>query len=351
MPRFVHLISSLLVGAVATTTAFGQTVKPGSKAPSLSVKKWYKGTAVKSFNPSKTYVVEFWATWCGPCIESIPHISELAKKNKDVTFIGVSIWEDDNGKNIKDFVANMGDKMSYNVGYSGNQKGMGESWMKAAGQNGIPTAFVIKNNKVQWIGHPMEMEKPLAEIKSGKFDLKGFSKKFSQQAAENERAMASEKEIRSIQASFDAGKITEAKSKIAAFSKKYPSETGRLVGIKLQIQFKEDAPVAEAQLNELAGSTNEQITQTLIFLAMNQMGPKGDVDLGDKIMNLITGLARKGDSIRFYYGAVYFAQRNDKKLALELIDKAIEELPNGSLKDNDGAKKAFEEMKKELAGG
>lgn len=350
MPRFVHLFSSLLVGALATSIAFGQTLKPGSAVPKISVKKWYKGTAVKSFNPKKTYVVEFWATWCGPCIDSIPHISELAKKNKDVTFVGVSIWEDDNGKNIRDFVKNMGDKMSYNVGYSGNQKGMGESWMKAAGQNGIPTAFVIKNNKVQWIGHPMEMDKPLAEIKSGKFNVTAFAKEFNKQAAANEMAMASETELRAIQATVDAGKITEAKKKIAAFSKKYPTETGRLAGIKLMIQFKEDAPVAEAQLNELAYSTDEKVTQTLINLAMDQLGPKGDLELGDKIMNLMVESAKKGDSTRFYFGAIYFSQRNEKKRALELIERAIAELPNGSLKDNEGAKKAFEEMRKDLAG-
>lgn len=39
----------------------------------------------------KFRVVEFWATWCGPCKRSIPHLNELSKKfKKDIVFIGVT---------------------------------------------------------------------------------------------------------------------------------------------------------------------------------------------------------------------------------------------------------------------
>jgi thiol-disulfide isomerase/thioredoxin len=64
-----------------------------ARHPPLKVAKWIKGKPVQRFEPGKVYVVEFWATWCGPCRRSIPHLTELAKKFKGkVTFIGVSIW-------------------------------------------------------------------------------------------------------------------------------------------------------------------------------------------------------------------------------------------------------------------
>src|SRR5262245_46540030 len=52
------------------------TLKVGDPAPLLKVTKWLQGDEVKGFETDKTYVVEFWATWCGPCIVMMPHMSE-----------------------------------------------------------------------------------------------------------------------------------------------------------------------------------------------------------------------------------------------------------------------------------
>ena len=50
---------------------------------------------------------------------------------------------------------------------------MGVSWLKAAEQNGIPTAFIVnKEGKIAWIGHPMEIDKPLEMVANGKWNLK-----------------------------------------------------------------------------------------------------------------------------------------------------------------------------------
>ena len=55
----------------------------------------------------------------------------------------------------------------------GSEGAMAKGWMTAAGQNGIPTAFIVnKEGKIAWIGHPMEMEKPLEKIIAGTWDLK-----------------------------------------------------------------------------------------------------------------------------------------------------------------------------------
>ena len=71
------------------------TLKVGDPAPALKVDKWVKGDEVSSFQPGHVYVVEFWATWCPPCKEAIPHLTELQHKFKDVAFIGVASSEHD----------------------------------------------------------------------------------------------------------------------------------------------------------------------------------------------------------------------------------------------------------------
>ena len=42
-------------------------------------------------NPEKTYIINFWATWCGPCIKELPYFQELHDTNKDVEVILVSL--------------------------------------------------------------------------------------------------------------------------------------------------------------------------------------------------------------------------------------------------------------------
>ena len=109
-------------GSIASRSREPLTI--GDQAPAISVSKWIKGDPVDRLDPKKTYVVEFWATWCGPCRVSIPHLTELQKKYKDkgVTFLGVSVWEQDQDA-VAPFVKEMGDKMNYTVAMDEVPKG------------------------------------------------------------------------------------------------------------------------------------------------------------------------------------------------------------------------------------
>lgn len=177
MKKHLSLLAAALLCATSTAAA-ADKLGVGDPAPKLTVAKWVKGEPVTAFEKNHIYVVEFWATWCGPCRVSIPHISDLQSKNKDVTFIGVSVWERENGL-VEPFVEKMGDKMAYRVamdsvpeGAKANEGAMAKDWMTAAQQRGIPAAFVVNGQGViAWIGHPMQLDGPLAKIVAGKWDI------------------------------------------------------------------------------------------------------------------------------------------------------------------------------------
>jgi thiol-disulfide isomerase/thioredoxin len=159
--------------------AAAPAVKPltiGDRAPKLEVDTWVKGEAVKDFEKGHTYVVEFWATWCAPCRVSIPHLTAVQKKVGDkATIIGVSIWEQKGALDeVKSFVERMGDEMNYRVAYGGDDAPMAKTWMEAAEQDGIPTAFIVNGEgRIAWIGHPMggEMDRVLDQVIAGAFDI------------------------------------------------------------------------------------------------------------------------------------------------------------------------------------
>jgi thiol-disulfide isomerase/thioredoxin len=146
------------------------SLKVGDLAPALKVTKWLQGDAVLKFEPGKIYVVEFWTTWCGPCIMIMPHLAELQAQNKDkgVTVIGYSARDDNNTEEkVAAFVHKRGPKLPYTFAY-GEDRATYDAWMKAAGEAGIPCSFVVdKAGRLAYIGHPLFLGVVVPKVLAG----------------------------------------------------------------------------------------------------------------------------------------------------------------------------------------
>lgn len=168
----------------------------GDTAPQLTFSKLVKGSSTV-LSDEKITILEFWATWCVPCIAAMPHLSELAEKYTDeANVIAVNVMERTGDQpysvvapKVTEFVEKMSEKMRFTVVVDDDEKNMEKKWLRAAGINGIPATIVVKDKKIYWIGHPMFLDKVLEQIKDGSYELmeqkKEYEKKFIAQRNES----------------------------------------------------------------------------------------------------------------------------------------------------------------------
>jgi len=167
---FSILLGAALAGVVSTP----QATNIGSKAPQLQIEHWVKGKPVDlaKADDKKIHVIEFWATWCGPCRDSIPHLTKLQEKykGKGVTVIGIT---DEPKATVERFVRRQKKQMEYTVAI---EKGdtMSQAYMRAFGQTGIPATFVVdQQDRIVWVGHPKSgLDDVIDRLVKGTFDLK-----------------------------------------------------------------------------------------------------------------------------------------------------------------------------------
>ena len=97
----------------------------------------------------KVILINFWATWCGPCRMEIPDFNELYEKYSKKGFEILSISISDTKEQLEKFLKAY--KIDYPVLY-GNQSEMQKIIMDYGGVYSIPTSFLIgKNNEIKRI--------------------------------------------------------------------------------------------------------------------------------------------------------------------------------------------------------
>jgi len=92
---WVVILSGLVLGQVNPNQVRGR-LRTGDVAPEFQLAQVVEGPELDKINwealKGKVVVLEFWATWCAPCIDAIPHLNELADhfKDKPIQFISIA---------------------------------------------------------------------------------------------------------------------------------------------------------------------------------------------------------------------------------------------------------------------
>jgi thiol-disulfide isomerase/thioredoxin len=313
----------------------------GDVAPAVKVDTWVKGKPIESFSDGSVYVMEFWATWCGPCIRGIPHLTELQKEymDKDVTIVGTAIWQREETQKdrvdvVSTFVESQGDKMNYTIAVDDGSS-MSDSWMRPAGRNGIPSAFIVgKDAHIEWIGHPMSMDEPLEQIVNGTWDREAFAAAFKKEQ-EQEKAMRTL--MTDVRSAETPAEVKAVVGKIDAVLADDPSNLN-LHMMKYDLLLKKlNDQQAAADCGEAVAKANWDSSGLLNAMSWNTITAEG---INERLMKLATEWAKQADALTDHSDAsiidtlarCYFVQ-GDVQLAIETQKKAIEASDPGSVKN------------------
>jgi thiol-disulfide isomerase/thioredoxin len=100
-------LRAVLVSAILSSCpTLSSAVEVGAPIPACDLKNFTDGQAVSLAQPGKVVYVDFWASWCGPCGQSMPFLNELHEQlnAKGLAVVGVNL--DENKADAEAFLGN-----------------------------------------------------------------------------------------------------------------------------------------------------------------------------------------------------------------------------------------------------
>ena len=136
-----------------TFFGYSQTeLKNNQIAPEIKITNWLKNAPADKTLANKFIVLEFWATWCKPCLEYVPHLNELQKKYKQDNLLFLNISDEKEAR-----ISKILEKINFEtIVVTDTSKTTFENY-KSLEYNDVmrPTTVLIDDQgKIKWVGYP-----------------------------------------------------------------------------------------------------------------------------------------------------------------------------------------------------
>lgn len=303
----------------------------GDLAPALTVTEWLKGDAVATLEKGKVYLIEFWATWCGPCVDAMPHLTELQEKYADKGLVVIGITRPDERGNrkysVEEFLKSQADTIGYRIAWDESSQS-NRDWMVASNWNRIPRTFVVdREGRIAYMGLPAVVDEVLDQVIEGTFDIEEAARDFAARLLQVQRKRKIEARISEAYQKADWATVALAFDDLIELG--YPNYAVNKFNILMREMKDPDGAYGWAlqALETCLAEDPYSLNTIAMSILVSNSYPRRDYDVARKLAERANELEEGKNSKVWNTLALTHEAQGRFEQALEAIDKAIETSP------------------------